>query len=37
MAPVVPTAPAESQASLRHFHAAEAAINSWCDNANIAA
>ena len=37
MAPVVPTAPAQSPASLRHFHAAEAAINSCCDNANIAA
>ena len=37
MAPVVPAAPAASPQALRQFHAAEAAVNSWCDEAHIAA
>ena len=37
MAPIIPTAPADSPASMRRFHAAEAAINSWCDDAHITA
>ncbi len=37
MAPIIPIAPADSTATLRHFHAAEAAINSCCDQAHIAA
>ena len=37
MAPVVPAAPAGSPQALRQFHAAEAAVNSWCDQAHIAA
>ena len=37
MAPVLPVAPAGSSNALRQFHAAEAAVNSWCDEAHIAA
>jgi hypothetical protein len=37
MAPAVPAAPAASPKVLRQFHAAEAAVNSWCDQAHIAA
>jgi hypothetical protein len=37
MAPAVPAAPACSPSSLRHFHTAESALNSWCDEAHIAA
>jgi hypothetical protein len=37
MAPIIPTAPAHSPASMRRFHAAEAAVNSWCDQAHVAA
>ena len=37
MAPVVPDAPAGAPTSLRRFHAAEAAVNAWCDEAHIAA
>jgi len=37
MAPVMPAAPAGSHQALRQFHAAEAAISSWCDQAQIAA
>jgi len=37
MAPVIPAAPAASPQALRQFHAAEAAVNSWCDQAYIAA
>ena len=37
MAPVVPAAPASSPQAGRKFHAAERAINSWCDEAHIAA
>jgi len=34
MAPAMPIAPADSAAPMRRFHAAEAAINSWCDEAH---
>lgn len=37
MAPVTPPAPAASQHPLRQFHAAQAAVNSWCDEAYITA
>ena len=37
LAPLVPAASADSPASLRRFPAAEAAVNSWCDEAHIAA
>jgi len=37
MAPAVPTAPAGSPQAVRKFHAAEDAVNSWCDQAHIAA
>jgi hypothetical protein len=37
MAPVVPAVPANSPQALRQFHAAEDAVNSWCDQAHIAA
>ena len=37
MAPPIPVAPASSPQALRQFHAAEAAVNSWCDAAHIAA
>ena len=37
MAPIIPIAPADSPASMRHFHAAEAAVNSWCEEVHIAA
>lgn len=37
MAPVVPAASAASPQALRQFHAAEVAVNSWCDQAHIAA
>jgi hypothetical protein len=37
MAPIVPAAPASSPQALRQFHAAEDAVNSWCDQAHIAA
>lgn len=37
MAPVIPIVPANSSAPLRHFQAAETAVNSWCDEAHIAA
>ena len=36
MAPVVPAASASSPQALRQFHAAEDAVNSWCDQAHIA-
>jgi hypothetical protein len=36
MAPPVPAAPAASSKALRQFHAAEDAVNSWCDQARIA-
>jgi hypothetical protein len=37
MAPVVPAAPAGSPQAMRRFHAAEGAVNSWCDKAQISA
>jgi hypothetical protein len=37
MAPFMPAAPTGSHQALRQFHAAEAAISSWCDQAQIAA
>ena len=37
MAPVVPAAPQGSPQAMRRFHAAEVAVNSWCDEACIAA
>jgi hypothetical protein len=37
MAPVVPAALAASPKALRQFNAAEAALNSWCDETHIAA
>jgi hypothetical protein len=37
MAPAVPAAPTDSPQALRQFHAAEHAVNSWCDQAHIAA
>ncbi len=37
MAPVVPAAPASSPQAQRKFRAAEDAVNSWCDQAHIAA
>ena len=37
MAPVVPAAPDRSAQALRQFRAAEDAVNSWCDQAHIAA
>ena len=37
MAPTVPDAPSASPHAMRSFHAAEAAVNSWCDQAHIAA
>ena len=37
MAPVMPAVPASAPRALRQFHATEAAINSWCDEAHIAA
>ena len=37
MAPVVPAAPASSPHALRQFRAAQDAVNSWCDQAHIAA
>jgi hypothetical protein len=37
MAPVRPAAPAGSPQAIRHFHAAEDAVNSWCDAARTAA
>ena len=37
MAPVVPAAPTSSPQALRQFHAAGDALNSWCDQAHIAA
>lgn len=37
MAPIIPSAPADSPAALRQFHAVEAAVSSWCDQAYIAA
>jgi len=37
MAPPVPVAPAGSPQALRQFQAAEDAVNSWCDQAHIAA
>jgi len=37
MAPNIADTPAGSPASVRHFRAAEAAVNSWCDEAHIAA
>src|SRR5499426_3182494 len=35
MAPVIPQPPAPSQTALRAFAAAESAINTWCDEANV--
>ena len=37
MAPIIPATSANSPASLRRFQAAEAAVNSWCDEVHIAA
>ena len=37
MAPTIPMAPADSPTSMRRFHAAEAAVSSWCDEVCIAA
>jgi hypothetical protein len=37
MAPIIPIVTTDSSAPLRHFHAAQAAVNSWCDEARIAA
>ena len=37
MVPIIPNPPADSPASMRRLHAAEAAVNSWCDQARIAA
>jgi len=38
MAPLIPAAaPASSPQALRQFYAAEVAVNSWCDQAHIAA
>lgn len=37
MAPNIADTPAGSPASVRQFRAAEAAVNSWCDEANITA
>ncbi len=37
MVPGVPADPASSPKALQQFHAAQAAINSWCDEAQIAA
>lgn len=37
MAPLIPSPPPDSPAALRRFQAAEAAVNSWCDEAHIAA
>jgi hypothetical protein len=37
LAPVVSAAPASSSQALRQFHVAEDAVNSWCDQAHIAA
>jgi hypothetical protein len=37
LAPVVPAAPQGSPQAMRRFHAAEDAVNSWCDEAYIAA
>ena len=37
MAPLIPSPPSDSPADLRRFQAAEAAVNSWCDEAHIAA
>ena len=37
MAPVVPAASADSTQALRQFHAAQAAVNSWCKEAHVAA
>ena len=37
MAPAVPAAPASSPQALRQCHPAQAAVNSWCDKAHIAA
>lgn len=37
MAPLIPSPPSDSPAALRRFQAAEAAVNSWCDEAHIAA
>jgi hypothetical protein len=37
MAPIVPAMPAASKQALRQFHAAETTVNSWCDEAHIAA
>lgn len=36
MAPVMPPVPANSPQALRQFHSAQAAVNSWCDEAHIA-
>ena len=37
MAPLIPSPSSDSPADLRRFQAAEAAVNSWCDEAHIAA
>jgi hypothetical protein len=37
MAPTVPAVPGASPKAMRQFHAAEDAVNSWCDHAHIAA
>jgi hypothetical protein len=35
MAPVVPSMPTDSSAALQRLHAAQAAVNAWCDQACI--
>jgi hypothetical protein len=35
MAPVIHQPPAPSQTALRTFAAAQSAINTWCDQANV--
>ena len=37
MAPAIPQTPDDAPAALRRFYAAEAAVNSWCDEALITA
>ena len=37
MAPVVPSEPTSSPKALQQFHAAQAAIHSWCEETQIAA
>ena len=37
LAPIIPSTPVDSPDALRRLRAAEAAVNSWCDEAQIAA